>query len=133
MAEVMFARDLAAIGVKARVESAGVGALVGEPADPMAVELCREHGLDLTAHRARQLTAAMARDFELILVMDAGHQRAVEAIAPTTRGKVHRVGRFGQFDVPDPYRRGREAFELAFDLTARGLQGFLDAFWKRRR
>ncbi len=34
------------------VESAGLGALVGYPADKHAVELMKERSIDITAHRA---------------------------------------------------------------------------------
>ncbi|MBF5042771.1 low molecular weight phosphotyrosine protein phosphatase [Aggregicoccus sp. 17bor-14] len=103
------------------VESAGVSALVGSPADPLAQELMLERGIDISDHRARQLTAQMAHDFELILVMEGGHQRAVESLAPSARGRVFPLGKWGRFDVPDPYRRPREAFVEALELIERGL------------
>ena len=34
------------------VKSAGLGALAGYPADQHAVELMKERGMDITAHRA---------------------------------------------------------------------------------
>jgi protein-tyrosine phosphatase len=50
-------------GGAASVESAGVAALVGRPADSLAVDLLRERGIDLSAHRARQLTPELAAAF----------------------------------------------------------------------
>lgn len=114
----------------ARVESAGVAALVGRPASPEAQELMAERGLDLSAHRARQLTPELVRDFDLVLVMEEGHRRAVEAIAPAARGRVQRLGRFGGFDVADPYRAGRRAFETALSLIERGLGEFEERLWR---
>lgn len=114
------------------VASAGIAALVDRPADPTAQELMRERGLDLSGHRARQLTPALATAFELVLVMEDGHRREVEAMAPAARGRVQRLGRFGGFDVPDPYRRGRAAFEESLALVERGLDEFARAFWNRR-
>jgi protein-tyrosine phosphatase len=131
MAEALFARRLAERGLKVTVESAGIGALVGHPADPIAQELMLARGIDISAHRARQLTPQLARTFELILVMEAEQQRAIESSIPAARGRVHRVGRFGGFDVPDPYRRDRAAFERALALIARGLDEFDRTFWRR--
>jgi len=111
------------------VESAGIGALVGEPADPMAQALMAERGLDLAAHRARQLTLDIAAAHELILVMEAGHQRSIEARFPSVRGRVHRLGRWGDFDVPDPYRGTRADFERALALIDRGVVDLVRAFW----
>lgn len=115
----------------ARVESAGLGALVGEPADATAVELMRERGLDISSHRARQLTPRMMSEYDLVLVMEAKHVQAVEEMSPAMRGRVHRIGKFGGFDVPDPYRRERAAFETALGLIERGVDDFERAFWRK--
>ena len=119
-------------GVKAVVESAGIAALVGRPADPTSQELMLARGIDISGHRARQLTPELIRSFELILVMEADQQRAVEDILPSARGRVHRIGRWGNFDVPDPYRRDREDFEHALELIVRGVDDLEKAFWPRR-
>lgn len=107
------------------ISSAGVGALVGHPADPLSIELLAERGLDLSAHSARQLTPSLIRSADLILVMEMGHKKAVDAIDPSGRGKVYRWGEWGDFDIPDPYQRPREAFEEALVLLDRGLADWL--------
>jgi protein-tyrosine phosphatase len=112
------------------VQSAGVAALVGEPAEPHALALMQERGIDLSDHRARQLTEEVASDFDLILVMEQAHQRTVERIFPAGRGRVHRLGRFGDFDVPDPFRQPRAAFDRSLALIERGIDDFERAFWK---
>ncbi|MFT3917324.1 MAG: low molecular weight protein-tyrosine-phosphatase [Anaeromyxobacteraceae bacterium] len=121
MAAVLLEARLRERGASARVESAGLAALVGEPAAPLALELVGERGLDLSAHRARQLGPALVRGADLVLVMEHGHQRAVEAFHPPARGRVIPLGRWGGFDVPDPHRRGRAAFEEALALIERGI------------
>jgi protein-tyrosine phosphatase len=114
----------------ARVASAGLAALVGRPAEPEAVALMAERGLDLSGHRATQVTPELLAAHDLVLVMEAGQVRAVEALAPAMRGRVHRLGRFGDFDVPDPFQQPRAAFERARDLILRGLDDFERAFWR---
>jgi protein-tyrosine phosphatase len=121
MAQALIARRLAGRGLDAAVESAGLAAQVGRAADPIAQELMRERGLDLSGHRARQLTPELLRAFEIVLVMEAAQQRAVEGMWPSARGRVYRIGRSGDFDVPDPYRRDRAAFEMALALIERGV------------
>ena len=111
------------------VESAGISALVGYPADPLAQELMLKRGLDLSAHRARQLTTELVRAFELVLVMEAGQQRVVESMDSSARGRVHRIGRVGKYDVPDPYQRGRVAFEEALGLIERGVSDLKKMLW----
>jgi protein-tyrosine phosphatase len=116
-------------GPRFDVSSAGVSALVGRPADESAVALMRERGIDISAHRARQLTPQLVAASDLVLVMETGHERAVLDIAPQARGKVQRIGRFGNFDVPDPYRQPRAAFLEALQLVERGIADYERAFW----
>lgn len=111
------------------VESAGLRALVGRPAEPMAQELMLARGFDLSSHRARQLTTELLRRFELVLVMEAAQRHAVEGLLPGARGRIHPIGRWGGFDVPDPYRRDRSAYERALELIARGVERYVNAFW----
>ena len=132
MAEVLLASRLRERGIDARVESAGTSALVGYPADPIAQELLRARGLDLSRHRARQVTADLVRGFDLVLAMEPEHQRVIEAIDPSARGRVHRIGRVGGFDIPDPYRQGRDSFERTLQLIERGLDGIAKIFWSTR-
>ena len=88
-----------------------------------------ERGLDISGHRARQLTPELIRSFELILVMEKDQQRAVEVILPSARGRVQCIGHWGGFDVQDPYRQGRPAFERSLALIERGLGDLERAFW----
>lgn len=111
------------------VESAGLSAMNGHPADPLALALMAERGIDIGDHRARQLTAQLSSGFDLILVMEARHQKAVEGRFPAARGRVHRLGYFGNFDIPDPYRKPRAAFEHALALIERGIDDYVRAFW----
>jgi protein-tyrosine phosphatase len=124
MAEAVLADRMRSLGRAARVSSAGIAALVGRPADPAAQELMRERGLDISAHRARQLTAEMLDDADLVLVMEEGHKRAVEQLHPPSRGRVQLLGRFGHFDVPDPFRGSRADFERALALIDRGIADY---------
>lgn len=133
MAEALLADRLRRCGVAAVVESAGIAALVGRPADPIAQALMAERALDISGHRAQQLTPDLIRSFELILVMEAAQRHAVEAILPAARGRVHRIGRWGDFDVPDPYGRERPAFERALALIERGIEDLQSSFWPKRR
>ena len=113
-----------------KVWSAGLHALVGQPADATAREVARQHGLDLSAHRAQQVAGWMCSHADLVLVMEASHQQELEELYPLARGKIHRLGEFGPqgaFDIADPYRQPRAAFEAAHAAIALGV-----AEWVRR-
>lgn len=121
LAQVLLARELPAHNVW----SAGLSALVGAPADPMSVQIAQEQGLDLSAHRAQQVTSFMCQQAELILVMEQSHKSQLEQLYPQVRGKVFRLGQFGQFEIADPYRQPREAFDTAYQGIAQGVADWL--------
>ncbi|MGE8451631.1 MAG: low molecular weight protein-tyrosine-phosphatase [Pseudomonadales bacterium] len=107
---------------EANVVSAGLGALVGQPADPHAVALMGGEGLDISGHRARQLNRAIATQADLILVMDNPQKQEIQRQYPATTGRVFRLGELARFDVPDPYREALPAFENALQLIQRGVE-----------
>ena len=104
------------------VESAGLGALVGYPASEFSIELMDELGVDITAHRARQIHPDMVSAADLVLVMEAGHKRAIDDADPTARGKVHRLGEWQDKDIDDPYRQPKAAFADALEDIREGVR-----------
>ena len=107
------------------VWSAGLGALVGNPADPLSVEVAATHGLDLSAHRAQQVAAWMCQTADLILVMEQDQKAELEQKFPLVRGKVFRLGELEKFDIADPYRQPKAAFEAAYTDIARGVASWV--------
>lgn len=99
-----------------QISSAGVGALVGKPADSNSITVCKAHGYDLTGHVAQQLTSELVSKHDLILVMEKGHIDAVTKIAPAARGKTMLYGHWLKKEIPDPYKQSIEAFEHVYDL-----------------
>lgn len=106
-----------------KISSAGLGALVGKPADEMAQEVALSHELSLENHKGKQLTAKMCREFDLILVMEKSHIEAVCRLAPEVRGKTMLFGHWiGPREIADPYRQSREAFEFVYGLLDQSAQ-----------
>lgn len=110
---------------EARVRSAGLGAMLGMPADETAVRLMRERGIDITSHRALQLTGDLCRQSDLVLVMSTSQRKRVEELYPFACGKVFRLGEFSKLDVPDPYRKPEPAFREALQLIDQGVHEWL--------
>lgn len=105
-----------------QVSSAGLQAMVGEPADPMARELLDARQISLAGHVARQIGSEACQQADLILVMDHDQRRSVESRYVFTAGKVFRLGEFSDQDVPDPYRHNRAWFEQSLSLIDDGVQ-----------
>ena len=111
-----------------RVESAGLGALVGKGADATATSVAQDNQLSLAGHSARQITGQMCREYDLILVMEKRHIAALCEIAPEMRGKVMLFGHWdGEREIPDPYRKSREAFEAVYTLLDRSARQWAQA------
>lgn len=108
-----------------QISSAGLAALVGYGADPIAVEIMAEQGIDIGAHRARMVTDALVKDSELILVMDSRQQEQIAAAYPHARGKVFRLGETARQDIPDPYRESAGVFRASFDLIEAGSSAWV--------
>lgn len=108
------------------VSSAGLGALVDYPATEHAEVLMAERGLDISGHKARQLTPDLINASDLILVMESEHKWAISENDPTARGKVHRLCEWQDKDIPDPYQQPREAFEEVLLLIEQGVQDWAE-------
>ena len=104
------------------VESAGLGAVVGAPATEHAVTLLHERGVDIGAHRGRQISSDMVLEADLVLVMESGHKRVLDANEPEARGKIYRLGEWQDRDIEDPYQQPREAFERALAHIEAGVK-----------
>jgi len=111
------------------VQSAGLAALVDYPADPMALELMHERGLDLSTHRARQLSSDLVFNAELILTMTLDQKERIERQFPRAKGRVHRLGKWSGFDVPDPFQRPKIIFEQALLLIEQGVSEWYNKLW----
>ncbi|RTA50300.1 protein tyrosine phosphatase [Klebsiella pneumoniae subsp. pneumoniae] len=75
-----------------KIDSAGTGALIDHEADAQAKKIAKMNGLSLEGHLGRQLTPAMARQYDLILVMERIHLEQIGRIAPEVRGKTMLFG-----------------------------------------
>lgn len=118
MAEAIARRLLEQRGVEGvQVASAGTAAWDGAPASEGAYLVTLEHGLDVSAHRARQLTTDMVAAADLVLGMSAHHVERAEALGGT--GKSHLLGEYAGVpaaaaQVEDPFGGDLEEYRHTF-------------------
>ena len=131
LAETILNAKLAAAGLHAEVDSAGLIAYhAGEQADPRMRAHAARRGYNIT-HRARQITQTDFFRFDLIIGMDADNQRALQQLAPAQtahkiRTAVSYCDKFRHADaVPDPYYGGDAGFEYAIDLLEDACDGII--------
>mgnify|MGYP003409680731 FL=1 len=107
------------LGEGFNVMSAGLGALVDHPAHEISQKIAMQHGIDMSAHRARQINLDILKWADLVLVMENGHKTELLRRYPELGDKVHRYGEAQQVDIPDPYRRPENAFVLAWNFISK--------------
>jgi protein-tyrosine phosphatase len=111
-------------------ESAGTGNWhVGGPADPRAAAKAREYGLDLSDHRARQITAGNIADWDWFVAMDRENRsNLLHMGAPESRILMMRQFETDGYmpNVPDPYFGGPDGFEDAYQMLAANAEKLLD-------
>ncbi len=108
----------AELGPSVQVGSAGLRALVGEPADPEALGLMKARGIDISSHRGRQVTPELACGADLILVMDSRQKEWCTQLVPSARGRIFLLGHWLSVpprDIADPFGQGPAGFRQAFE------------------
>lgn len=129
LAEVVARQRFAELGLAVDVASAGtIGYHEGEPADRGAFAIAEVEGLDLSAHRARQVQDRDFDEFDLILALDERNLSDLKARCPQPqRRKLSRLLDFapasGHREVPDPYGGSLAVFAHSLALIRSGVEG----------
>lgn len=132
------------LGDQVYVDSAGIGAVSGQPSTKPAVQAARELGVDLAPHRAKRVDELVLAPDALLVAMDrlvfgallVGQAATLEAargpggtrldlmmksLAGTDEGRQHGL------DVPDPMGEGVGSYRRVYAL----LQVAVDALLER--
>ena len=99
------------------ISSAGLGALVDSDMDETMRAVAAEKELECPVHRGRMFSPELARESDLILVMERSQREQIARKHPEFSGKVMLMGQWiGERDIVDPHRRSRKEYEQAFAL-----------------
>lgn len=107
LAEALARREAIERGLSdVEVASAGTSAWEGAPASDGAVLVALERNLDLTPHRAQQLSRELVKQFDVLLAMGPHHLERAEALGG--EGKAHLLTAFAangasQRAINDPF------------------------------
>lgn len=108
------------------VSSAGVGAEDGAPVSEGAYLVALEAGLDLSAHRARQLRPDMVHEANLILTMSPSHLRRVAELGGSGKAMLladYATGGEGGEAIHDPFGGDVHAYRETLHNLTRLLAG----------
>ncbi len=128
MAEALF-KDLIARKVPGvegwKVASAGTWAVNGQRASENSVRVMANRGLDISAHRSKIITSEIINDYDLILVMEAGHKEALRIEFGKAASKVFMLSELSGPAVPidDPYGASEDRYEK----TAKEIEQYIQA------
>lgn len=120
MAEGLFKKMLADRGVTdVAASSAGIFAMTGDAATENAVKAAERFGVDLSAHRARRLTAYLLEEGDLFVCMTREHAATLGLYVSPEKLTVLGAG------IPDPFGGDLETYMIC----ANSIQTALAAQW----
>ncbi len=104
-------------GLALVIDSCGTGSWhIGEPPCSDAIRVAKEHGLDISHQRARQIVKEDLLKFDLIIALDDKNLHDLKMMGAQN---VHKLGTYGHNneDVPDPYFfPGYEGFDKVYNM-----------------
>lgn len=136
LAEALARQAIAERGIPdIEVASAGSSAWDGAPASDGALLVGMERGLDLGAHRSRQLTRDMVEEADLILAMSTHHRDAVASLGGA--GKVHLLTAYAARasegeGVADPFGSDLEAYRATAEELDREVRRVIARYAEER-
>lgn len=129
LAEAAFRQEAVRTGLDVEIDSAGTGDWhLGHAPDVRAQATASRNGLDISAYRARQVSAEDFRRFDHIIALDAKNLADLKAIQPEgSRATLsllldHVEGREGQA-VADPYYGDEAGFDVTWAEVTAGAEG----------
>ncbi|SFV52281.1 Low molecular weight protein tyrosine phosphatase [hydrothermal vent metagenome] len=118
-------------GIDLFIDSAGTGSWhIGEAPCDGSQRVAKMHGIDISSHRARQISKEDIAKFDIIVALDSKNRADLEAMGAVD---VLRLGDFGYngADVPDPYFfDGFEGFLEVYDMCEKCTRNLIDEYSK---
>lgn len=108
------------------IDSAGLGALVGNPVDPKSQQVMMPYNIDMSDHVAKQIDEKLVMVADLIFTMSDSQTKWIEERWPHCRGKTFKIGHWNNKDIADPYKLDKQAFETAKQDIINSLEQWAD-------
>jgi protein-tyrosine-phosphatase len=129
MAEGIARRKIAERGLSdIEVASAGTSAWADAPASDGSLLVAMEHGLDLSEHRARQLSPELVAGSEIILAMGPHHVERAEALGGAGRTWLLKgfIDATRAVAVSDPFGGDLDTYRATYEELDREIGDLLD-------
>lgn len=138
MAEGIFKQMLLNSNIEnINVSSAGLSAFQGDRANQKAIDVLKNQGIDISEHRARQLTGEIINSSDLILTMTYAHKMSILNYAPKSKGKVFTLKEYAReadgeesgnmnLDIHDPYGRDYSVYESVMNEIQTEIESIIN-------
>ncbi|MCF6776328.1 hypothetical protein L3V83_07045 [Thiotrichales bacterium 19X7-9] len=103
-----------------QVASAGIKALIDQPAAKEAQSVSEYYGFDIREHKARQVNMTQLIGTDLLLAVSSECIDYLKLNFPFAIGKAHLLGKWlNNIEIIDPYNKPKDAFEkMAVDINS---------------
>jgi protein-tyrosine phosphatase len=133
MCEGLMNCGLAAVpNTQITIASAGLNAVPGRAAHPLAVAAAQEFGVPLENHRAKLLTVEMVNQADVIFAMDYQNQVQLFSRYAQARKKVFMLSAYAgedyrQIEIHDPYYGGETATRDCYKILHTCIQNLVQS------
>ncbi len=134
LAEGILRHKIEIEGLDWTIDSAGTAAYhIGNPPDARSIAIAKQHQVDISRQRARQIKTADLDDFDLILTMDHSNYRNVLSLVKeeSQRKKIKLMMDFALDhsieEVPDPYWDD-DGFQKVYQMLDTATEGILAVY-----
>lgn len=106
------------------VKSAGVFAMDKDKVSQKAVEALKKLDMDISHHKAQNVTKKLVDEADLILTMSTSHKKTLLLNYPDIKGKVFLLNKYAlkeDRDIQDPFGRDLYNYEIARDEILKAL------------
>ena len=109
------------------VRSGGVLGIMNKPADPLAVKVMHEIGIDISAHQSGGVDQELMDWSDYVLVMELHHAAKLRKRFPSSENKIMVLANFGGLmEVKDPIGGWRWKFRKCRSDVIRCVESFMD-------
>jgi len=122
-----------AAAAELKIISAGLHTVNGIPASPLAVEVMRELGIDISRHQSSILSDLLIREASIILTMTVIQRDYLREKFPDQRPHTFTLGEFAEFgngEILDPYgqdiaiyRKTRDQLSILAKMLVHKING----------
>jgi len=122
--------------VSADIRSAGVAAWEGAEASAYAIDVMREHSVDMREHRSQPTSPDLLLWADHIIVMEPGHEEHIVQMQPEVEERIIRLWDYlaeEADEVYDPHRQTIDVFRTSCASIGEAVKALIEEHLAARR